>query len=298
MNRSIFNLLKNKVQLTANICMLTTLICVFQLNGQAQENDVNYFTEKSYPEHPVISFRENLLGVPIYFIEGQKTRASEVRAYMEIIPGDARDFNSTHTKVMTGTGLILGGFSVSAGALVYYLGMNVNNQVVRNWFFINLAGGVIGSIGQNMSHNGKRQINNYIDNYNYLIRQEEIDKPYLQMDNRLNLLGEKIDIYHGRDLLDKRQLSIMMSDYPDLFDYMEKAHRRQRLSSALDILGLVSSLVTVAYIISPQFQSSTPSQFMVPLIGFNIGLGVSSSIVRRSARNTTREALHRFNFAQ
>ncbi len=296
MKMLIFNLRRIKIASIGYGCLLFSVICSIPIVGNAQEDDVNYFTQKTYPEHPLITFKENFWGVPVYLIEGQKAKASEVRAYMDILPGDARDFNRSHIKVMTGTGLRLAGLGLTTGSLIYFLGTDITNQNIRNWFFINLAGGVMGTIGQNMSYNGKRQINNFIGNYNFLIRQEEIDKPYLQMDNRINFLGEKIDIYHGPNLLDKRQLSIMMGDYPELLDHLQKAQRRQQLSSALDILSLVSSLVTVAYIISPQFQSSAPNRFMAPLVGFNIGLGVSSSFVRRSARNNTREALYKFNF--
>ncbi len=264
----------------------------------AQETGISYFSEKRFPEHPLITLKENFLGNPVYFIEGEKVKASEVRAYMEIMPGDAKDFAQTHTKALTGTGISLGGQLVILGALGYaYDNRNrLNNQIVRNWFIITTGGSLVGGAGKIMNRQSVRKINSLLENHNYLIRQDELSGPYLKIDFRQNILGEKIDIYDGPNLLGKKDINRYREDYPEFVEYFQKAQRNQNWSFALDILNLASSLVFVAYIASPHLQSYTPSNFIVPLTVVNAGISISSGLVRRAARNQTRIALMKFNF--
>lgn len=257
-----------------------------------------FFSENRYADYPIISLKENFLGNPVYFIDGEKVKASEVRAYMEIMPGDANDFMKNNTKAMTGTGLLLGGQVVVWGALGYAYGNrdNLNNKIVRNWIIATTIGGLGAGVGRPMNRDGVRKINNLLNKHNYLVRQEELTKPYLSMDFRNNYLGEKIDIYDGPNLLTKSRLNQYMLEYPEFAEYMRKSQRNQNWSSALGIVGLASTAVFVGYILTPQIQSSTPSNILLPLTMANIGLSISGGIVRRAARNHTRQALMKFNF--
>jgi hypothetical protein len=147
-----------------------------------------------------------------------------------------------------------------------------------------------------MEANAKRRIAGTIDKYNFIISRDQLQGHYLTMDVRDNLLGEKIDIYDGPNLLNKAQITTLMESRPDMYaDYM-KALRKQKMSFALDIGSLALDLVFIAYFISPQLQSSTPNDILIPLVFTNLGLGIISGQVRRSARNLTRSALYSYNF--
>lgn len=278
-----------------------TLLCFASFQtGKVFSQTSNFFSENKYADYPIISLKENFLGNPIYFIEGKKIKASEVRAYMEIMPGDANDFMKNNTKAMTGSGLSLGGQLIVWGALGYAYGNrdNLNNQIVRNWIIATTIGGIGAGVGRRMNRDGVRKINTLLNKHNYLIRQDELAKPYLIMDFRNNYLGEKIDIYDGPNLLNKSRLNMYMLEYPEFAEYMRKSQKNQNWSSALGIVGLASTAVFVGYILTPQFQSSAPSNFLVPLTIANIGISISGGLVRRAARNHTRQALMKFNFGE
>lgn len=184
------------------------------------------------------------------------------------------------------------------GALGYaYDNRNrLNNQIVGNWFIATTVGGVGGSVGRIMNRQSVRKVNTLIENHNYLIRQDELTKPYLKMDFRNNFLGEKIDIYDGPNLLSKNRINQYMLDYPEFEEYFKKSQRNQNWSLAMGLLDLASTFVFVGYILSPQIQSSAPSNILLPLTIANVGIGVSGGLFRRAARNQTRVALMKFNF--
>lgn len=277
---------------------LTLLLFIFFQPGQVFSQASNFFSENQYADYPIISLKENFLGNPVYFVGGDKIKASEVRAFMEIMSGDANDFMKNHTKAMTGTGLLLGGQAVVWGALGYAYGNrdNLNNQIVRNWFIVTTIGGLGTGVGRIMNRDGVRKINTLLNKHNYLIRQDQLTKPYLSMDFRNNYLGEKIDIYDGPNLLTKSRLNQYMLEFPEFAEYMRKSQRNQNWSSALGIVGLASTAVFVGYILTPQIQSSAQSNILLPLTLANIGIGISGGVVRRAARNHTRQALMKFNF--
>jgi hypothetical protein len=264
----------------------------------AQNVDYSFFEEKKFADHPVVFFRENFLGIPVYYVSGERVQASQVEEYMQIIPGDARDFRLAHAKVISGSVLSITGIGMVTGALAYVQTnqSNLNNQIVLNWFILNTAGGLLGTIGHQMGYHGKRKVSNLVGKYNYLVSQETLDKPYLQMDYRYNHLGQKIDIYSGPDLLDKRRLNLLMEQYPEFGRELSRAKRKENLLYALDAVGLAARIAGFIYILSPQVQSSTTSSLIVPLTGINLGLAIASPMIRRGARNSTMRALFNYNF--
>ncbi|MBW3470406.1 hypothetical protein [Arthrospiribacter ruber] len=276
------------------------IFLISQQSFSQNSEGTSFFKNNYYPDYPVVLLRENFFGNPVYFIEGEKVSAREVRAYMEIMPGDANDFSQTHTKALTGTGILLTGQAVVLGALGYaYDNRNrLNNQIVLNWFVATTAGGVGGAIGRSMNRQGVRKINGLIDNHNFLIRQDELRKPYLKMDFRNNFLGEKIDIYDGPNLLSKDRINLYKETYPEFAEFYRNSQRNQNWSLAIGILDLASTLVFVGYIISPQIQSSAPSNLLLPLTIASFGTSISGGIFRRAARNQTRMALMKFNFGE
>lgn len=277
---------------------LMLFLCFFVIALKAQDTSFEYFSDQKHAGYPLITFKENFFNQPIYFIDGVKASANEVREFMEIMPGDANDFAQTHTKTITGTFLGIGGQAIILGALGYaYNNRNrLNNEIVRNWFFLTIGGGLLSGIGSSMNRQGVRKINNLIENHNYLISEDQIGSVYLKMDFRQNFLGEKIDIYDGPNLLDKARVRTLMKESPELYEDYQKALNKQKISFGLDLTGLLVDIVVISYIISPQFQSSAPSNLLIPLIFTNLGLGIASSQFRRSARNLTRHAVHSYNF--
>lgn len=278
------------------------LALLFFMAGSFQvfSQGTNYFSENRFADYPIISLKENFFGNPVYFIEGEKIKASEVRAYMEIMPGDANKFGQVNSRMVAGNALYFGGLGVGLGGLGYLFSNldNVpnNTRVLSNFLILTIGGGVISGIGTNMKRQGVREINGLLENHNYLIRQEEILGPYLKMDVRQNFLGEKIDIYEGPNLLNKQRLNQIKRDFPELQSYLQSAERAQNWSVALDIVSLVSNLVFISYVAFPEFQSSAPSNLIIPLFVVDLGVGISSSVIRRNARNRTRLALQQFNF--
>lgn len=264
----------------------------------AQDAEYSFYENKKYPNHPVVFYQENFFGVPVYYFSGKKVSAAKVQEFMEIIPGDAREFRLAHSKVQTGTILSVAGTGVVTGAMAYAYSNqnNLNNQIVLNWFLLNTAGGLLGTIGHQMGYHGKRKVSNLVGKYNYLVSQETLDKPYLQMDYRYNHLGQKIDIYSGPDLLDKRRLSLLMEQYPEFGRELSRAKGKENLLYALDAVGLAARIAGFIYILSPQIQSSATSRLIVPLTGINLSLAVASPMIRRSARNSTMRALYNYNF--
>ena len=276
------------------------LFFFFSIIGFAQNQ--GYFSENKYAEYPIISLKENFFGTPVYFIEGEKIKSSEVRAYMEIMPGDANKFGQVNSRIVTGNALYFGGMAVSLGGLAYFFS-NIDNvpsnpRVLPNFLILSLGGGVISGIGSNMKRQGVREINGLVENHNYLIGQDDIVGPYLKMDVRQNFFGQRVDIYDGPNLMTKQRLNQIKRDFPELQSYLESAERSQNWSIALDVVSFASNLVFITYVVSPQFQSSVPSNFILPLFVVDLGVGISSSVIRRNARNRTRLALQQFNFRQ
>jgi hypothetical protein len=279
---------------------LVFLYFSFFFIGLAHGQNNIYFSDNKYAEYPIITLQENFWGNPVYSINGEKIKASEVRAYMEIMPGDANKFGQVNSRMVAGNALYFGGLGVSFGGLAYLFSNLDNatnpNRVLSNFLILSLGGGVITGIGANMKRQGVREINGLLENHNYLIRQEEILGPYLKMDVRQNFLGEKIDIYEGPNLLNKQRLNQIKLDFPELQSYLQSAERAQNWSVALDIVSLASNIVFISYVAFPQFQSSAPSNLIIPLFVVDLGVGISSSVIRRNARNRTRLALQQFNF--
>jgi len=276
--------------------VIYVLSAIFISNVQAQGQKFEYFSESRYADYPIISIKENFFGNFIYHADGVKIRPKEVRAYLEILPGDANEFGKSRDRLNTGRVLNYTGIAVNLGAFVFLASGGVTPDDIRPWFLATIAGGVISVIGSSMAINARRDIPNIVSNYNYLVDRDGISGPYLKMDVRRNFFGEKIDIYDGPNLLDKGRIRSMMESRPDMYADYQKALQKQNISFGLDIGKLAVDILVLTYVISPQFQSSTPSNLLIPLIITDVGLGIASGQFRRSARNLTRKALDRYNF--
>jgi hypothetical protein len=91
--------LKNlkRVPSLALVCLAIFASTAFFLPSSsllAQDRNAECFSENKYADYPIITFRENLFNQPVYYVNGVKSTAKEVRAYLEIQPGDAQDFKA------------------------------------------------------------------------------------------------------------------------------------------------------------------------------------------------------------
>jgi hypothetical protein len=263
---------------------------------QAQDKRSPFYQENKYADYPVITFRENFLNLPVYYIKGEKASPQEVRAYLEIMPGDAQDFTANISKLRIGSALYFAGRAVSLGTMAYLFNTELSQENYTTFFLVTLGGEVLESVGGGMERNAKMHLSNILESYNYVIDKDRLGSHYLKMKIEGNLIGQKINIYDGPNMLNKAQIRTLMESRPDMFADYEKAIRKQNFANILDWTGLGLQLVFTWYFISPQFQSSTPNDILLPLIFTNLGLSIVSGQVRRSARNLTRSALDRYNF--
>lgn len=282
------------------LCNLGLNFTVFFLsfNLKAQNSEFEYFSDDTYHDYPIITFKENFFNHPVYYIEGIKVKQTEVKAHMEIMPGEAKSFGNNHAKLVTGTALRYASLTLLTGSLVFLFTSDPTPQNFRTWFFANITAVPLGAIGTRMGENAKRKNSNLIENYNYLVARESISGPYLRMDVRFNFIGEKIDIYDGPNRLDKARIRTLMEERPNMYADYQKALKMQKVSFALDLTGLSLTLLTYAYLFTTQFQSSTPSKLAIPFVITNLGLNLTSSQMRRRARNLTRHALDQYNFGE
>jgi hypothetical protein len=263
---------------------------------KAQDKRSPFYEENKYAEYPVITFRENFLNLPVYYVNGEKASPKEVRAYLEILPGDAQDFSANISKLRIGSALYYTSLGVSLGSIVYLNTNELRQQDYTAFFIVTFGSMVLGSVGGGMESNAKMRLSNILETYNFVIDQNRLGSHYLKMKTEGNLIGQKINIYDGPNMLNKAQIRTLMENRPDMYADYEKALRRQTFANLLEWAGLGLELVFIWYFISPQFQSSTPNDILLPLVFANLGLDIISGQVRRSARNLTRSALHRYNF--
>ncbi|WP_373492601.1 hypothetical protein [Aquiflexum sp.] len=272
------------------------ILGLFSAELNAQNTSFDYFSDQRYAGYPLITFKENFFNQPVYFIDGVKSKPKEVRAFMEIMPGDAYEFGNNNTKLTTGYALHYSSLAIGIGSLGFLLTSELTPQNFRPWFFTSMSGMVLGMVGSPMISNSKRRNSRLIENYNYLIGRESISGPYLRMDVRFNFIGEKIDIYDGPNLLDKARIRTLIDEKPDMYADYQKALNKQKVVLGLDLTGLVVNLLTLTYIVTPQSQPSTQTNLLIPLVFTGLGLGIASNQFRRSARNLTRQALDMYNF--
>ncbi|WP_373521511.1 hypothetical protein [Aquiflexum sp.] len=277
--------------------MIVMIILFYSpINLNAQDTSFEYFSDQKYSGYPIITFKENFFNQPVYLIDGVKSRPKEVRAFMEIMPGDANEFGNNNTKLAVGSALRYAALAVITGTGVFLFTNELTPQNIRPWLFTNASGVTLTTIGSSMVTNAKRKNSKLIENYNYLVARENITGPYLRMDVRLNFIGEKIDIYDGPNLLDKARIRTLMEEKPEMYADYKKALNKQKVVLGLDLTGLVVSLLTLTYIVSPRSQPSTQNSLLIPFVFTGLGLGIASNQFKRSARNLTRHALDRYNF--
>lgn len=287
------------LSLLCNISLTFTVLFFFlSFNLKAQNSEFEYFSDYTYHDYPIITFKENFFNQPVYYIEGIKVKQNEVKAFMDIMPDDVKSFGNNHNKLVTGTALRYASLTLLTGSLVFLSTSDITPQNFRTWFFVNITAVPLGAIGTHMAEDAKRKNSNLIENYNYLVARESITEPYLRMDVRFNFIGQKIDIYDGPNRLDKARIRTLMEERPDIYPDYQKALNKQKVSFVLDLTGLSLTLLTTAYVFTTQFQSSTTSNLVIPFVITNLSLNLTSSLLRRSARNLTRHALNKYNFGE
>jgi hypothetical protein len=214
------------------------------------------------------------------------------------MPGDAQDFTSNTSKLRIGHALHMTGSIVSLGTLAYLYTQELSQDNFTAFFLVSFGSMIIRSAGVGLESNAKMHLSNILENYNFVIDENRLGSHYLKMKIEGNLIGQKINIYDGPNMLNKAQIRTLMENRPDMYADYEKAIRKQNFANILEVADIGLTLVFTWYFISPQFQSSTPNDILFPLMFADIGLSIITGQVKRSARNHTRSALDRYNFGE
>lgn len=124
--------------------------------------------------------------------------------------------------------------------------------------------------------------------------------PFLRIEYRETLIGDRIDILDGPKVLTKQEVYQLMQAQPEAFEKYQMAMKKQRTSKLLDgATVLTSAAVLVLSLIPPQSSSyNTRNNLLLPAMISTLGLGIASGFYRRSSRNITREAVDLYNFSE
>jgi hypothetical protein len=125
------------------------------------------------------------------------------------------------------------------------------------------------------------------------------DQPYLQLSVRENFLTQKIDFLDGSKVLDKSEvLSLMTLTDPETMEIYRRSMSNQKLSNALGVASLATTVGSFVYIITPQKQTSTGTNLFLPFLITDLSLSILSGVFKRNARNLAREAVDSYNFGR
>jgi hypothetical protein len=116
------------------------------------------------------------------------------------------------------------------------------------------------------------------------------------MESKRNFFNQKIDILEGPKVLNKQEVTLMLSSDPESLALYQKSLRRQTISNVLSGLELGLFVGSSYLVFAPQQQSSTISNLYWPMLIGTLATGIVSGIFRRDVRNLTRESIDLFNF--
>lgn len=122
------------------------------------------------------------------------------------------------------------------------------------------------------------------------------ENPFLRVEMKRNIFGQKIDVLDGPKSLRKEEVTILLSTDPDALFLYEKARRKQNITSMLTALELGLFVGSAYFIFAPQSQSSRISNLFWPISIGSIVTSIASGAFRREAGNLTREAIDLYNF--
>jgi hypothetical protein len=123
--------------------------------------------------------------------------------------------------------------------------------------------------------------------------------PFLQLNIRENILTQKIDFLEGPKVLSKLEIQQLMASVdPETQDLYRRSVNQGKLNTVFALGGLASTVGGLVLIISPQQQSFTPSNLLIPLLITDVTLTILSGVFKRNARNLAREAVDSYNFGR
>jgi hypothetical protein len=125
------------------------------------------------------------------------------------------------------------------------------------------------------------------------------ETPFLQLNIRENILTQKIDFLEGPKVLSKLEIQQLMASVdPETQDLYRRSVNQGKLNTVFALGGLASTVGGLVLIISPQQQSFTPSNLLIPLLITDVTLTILSGVFKRNARNLAREAVDSYNFGR
>lgn len=125
------------------------------------------------------------------------------------------------------------------------------------------------------------------------------ETPYLQLNIRDNFLTQKIDFLEGPKVLSKLEIQQLMASVdPETQNLYRRSVNQGKLNTVFALGGLASTVGGLVLIISPQQQSYTASNLLIPLLITEVALTILSGVFKRNARNLAREAVDSYNFGR
>ncbi|MFN3997960.1 hypothetical protein [Algoriphagus sp.] len=122
------------------------------------------------------------------------------------------------------------------------------------------------------------------------------ENPFLRVEMKRNILGQKIEVLDGPKSLRKEEVTMLLSTDPDALFLYEKARRKQNITTMLSALEVGLFIGSAYFIFAPQPQSSKISNLFWPISIGSIVASIASGAFRREAGNLTREAIDVYNF--
>lgn len=121
------------------------------------------------------------------------------------------------------------------------------------------------------------------------------DRPYLNINYKSNLLGQKLEIYNGEQRLNRAQVLMMMEADPDAYDLYRRATINKRWQTAMDVSAGAMLAGSLYYAISPPTQRAGPNNLFLPILIGNVVTGLASGIFKRKSRELTTQAIEVYN---
>ncbi len=121
------------------------------------------------------------------------------------------------------------------------------------------------------------------------------DRPYLIINYRSNLLGQRLEIYDGEQRLNRTQISTVLQNDPDAYDLYRRALVNKRWQTAMDVSAGAMLAGSLYLIILPQNTQTASNNLFLPIIIGNVVSGLASGIFRRKSRELTSQAIEVYN---
>lgn len=127
------------------------------------------FAQESSP----ISLRENIFNTYAFSQSGEKIDPSRVRESMAAYPETLKKFVTGQRNMKVGSGMKIATSILLTSGLVYFIADDYSSQSGRFLLATSVAGMVLGIIGPGIREEGKRNVSDAVQEYNYQVLQRQ-----------------------------------------------------------------------------------------------------------------------------